>query len=150
LLEVLAGAAVVCAGALAALRLGVPHPTAAVRRVTPFALAAGLWLALLLLALIHPAAEPSMLGKREHCNYQTFLLGLPPTLLGLWLLRPFAAFQRWIAGAVLGAAAGAIPAITMQLACMYVPAHALVAHVAPVLGLVLVGAALGPLVLRRI
>ncbi len=148
--EILAGAAVAGAGALAALRLGVPQPAPAARRVRLFALAAGFWVALLLIALLHPAAEPSMLGKREHCNYQTFLLALPPALLGLWLLRPLAAFQRWLAGAIVGAAAGAIPAVAMQLACMYAPDHALIAHVAPVLGVIVVGGVLGPLLLRRI
>ena len=49
-----------------------------------------------------------------------------------------------------GAAAGAIPGLIMQFACMYVPSHILAFHVGPIAVLALLGAVLGPLLLRRI
>jgi len=45
---------------------------------------------------------------------------------------------------------GLILGLLMQLACMYLPEHALTHHVAPVAVLAALGAVLGPLVLRRI
>jgi hypothetical protein len=38
----------------------------------------------------------------------------------------------------------------MQLACMYVPGHILLAHIAPIGALALIGAIAGRLCLRRI
>jgi len=47
-------------------------------------------------------------------------------------------------GALLGAAAGAIPGLVMQFACMYEPTHILAYHLAPVGLLTLLGAAIAP------
>ncbi|MDJ0790116.1 MAG: NrsF family protein [Myxococcota bacterium] len=150
LVELGLGLGVVVLGALGALRLGQPQPRSVGRRITPALLATVGWLALLALAMWAPALEPTMAGKREGCEHWVFALGLPPLLLGLAGLRRFAPFGRVLPGALLGAAAGAIPAVVMQVACMYDPIHALELHTLPVLGLVGVGAALGPLTLRRI
>jgi hypothetical protein len=51
---------------------------------------------------------------------------------------------------VTGAAAGAIPGLLMQLACLYIPSHVLIFHLAPALALALVGSLAGRLLLRRI
>jgi uncharacterized membrane protein YdbT with pleckstrin-like domain len=51
--------------------------------------------------------------------------------------------------AAAGAAAAAIPAILMQLACMYDPLHALSYHLTPVLMVAALGALAGPVVLTR-
>lgn len=91
-----------------------------------------------------------MLGKREFCAYETFLYGTPPMLAGLLILRSRASFNRVWTGGLIGAAAGAVPGLLMQLACMYVPEHILVFHLGPAVVLAAVGAALGPLILRRI
>jgi hypothetical protein len=91
-----------------------------------------------------------MLGKREGCWMQVLAFGMPPLLAGLWALRALAPLRRALAGALLGAAAGALPGLLMQAACMYVPEHILTAHIAPIAGLAAIGALLGRLVLRRI
>ena len=146
LLGLLAGGATI-AGAFA---LGVPGPGRALRRLLlPLGLL-GLWVGAYLLDLFLPALEPSPAGMRNGCTFQVVIYGLPPLLLGLAFLRRLAPLDRAWTGAVVGAAAGAIPALLMQLACMYVPEHILVHHLAPVLLLVALGAGLGAVVLRRV
>lgn len=122
-----------------------------VKRWTSFAFGLlGLWLGAHVLAIWAPAVEPSMLGKRAACVFEVLLYGSPPLLAGLFLLRRFAPLRRVRAGLLVGAAAGALPALLMQLACMYLPEHILMFHLGPNVVLAAVGAALGPLILRRI
>jgi hypothetical protein len=109
-----------------------------------------LWAGVYAYGLVSPALEPSMLGKRQLCFLEVLLYGFPTLAAGLLLARRLAALGRWSAGLVMGAAAGAMPGLLMQLACMYVPSHILSHHLGPVLGLALLGALAGPLVLRRI
>jgi hypothetical protein len=109
-----------------------------------------IWASAYLYGLVSPALEPSMLGKRQICFLEVLLYGLPTLAVGLLLLRRLAPLERWSAGLLMGAAAGAMPGLLMQLACMYVPAHILSHHLGPVVGLALLGALGGPLVLRRI
>jgi hypothetical protein len=110
----------------------------------------GIWASAYLYGLVSPALEPSMLGKRQICFLEVLLYGLPTLAVGLLLLRRLAPLERWSAGLLMGAAAGAMPGLLMQLGCMYVPAHILSHHLGPVVGLALLGALGGPLVLRRI
>jgi len=148
--EILLG---ISAGALAigtAFALGIPGWGSSRRRI---ALALGLlalWAGSHFYDLLEPALEPSMLGKRAACFAEVLLYGLPLLFAGLLLLRRLAPLERWSAGFVTGAAAGAIPALLMQLACMYIPSHILLFHLAPALALALVGSLAGRLVLRRI
>jgi hypothetical protein len=109
-----------------------------------------IWASAYLYGLVSPALEPSMLGKRQICFLEVLLYGLPTLAVGLLLLRRLAPLERWSAGLLMGAAAGAMPGLLMQLGCMYVPAHILSHHLGPVVGLALLGALGGPLVLRRI
>lgn len=109
-----------------------------------------LWAGLYVYGLVSPALEPSMLGKRQLCFLEVLLYGVPSLAVGLLLLRRLAPLERWSAGLVMGAAAGAMPALLMELACMYVPSHILSHHLGPVLGLALLGALAGPALLRRI
>jgi len=111
---------------------------------------ATLWFAAHVFALWFPALEPSILGERPYCVFEVFAYATPPLVAGLLLLRRRAAFRRAWAGAMVGAAGGALPALLMQLACMYEPQHILVFHLGPVVVLALIGAALGPIFLRRI
>ena len=149
-LETALGLGSIALAGLAALSLGIPGLASRRTRIGIALTSLGLWLGVFALALLEPALEPTMAGKREGCEHQTLLFGLPPLLLGLALLRSLAPLDRARTGALLGAAAGAIPAALMQLACMYDPTHALTHHVAPVLGVVALGALLGPIALRRI
>lgn len=130
-------------------RLAVPAPGPA-RRWLPAALLLAAWVGALLYGLASPALEPSMVGKREGCWLQALLYGAAPLLLGLVLVRRLAPLARSLTGALVGLAAGALPALFMQLACLYDPSHALTHHLAPIAPLALLGAALGWLVLRRI
>ncbi len=150
LLESLLGLAAGAVGIAAALRLGIPRPGAPLGRVAPALALLGLWGALQVYALWDPLLTPSMEGKRAGCWLQTFVFGAPPLAVGLWLARRLAPFARAWTGALLGAVAGALPGLMMQFACMYEPSHNLTHHVAPILALAVLGALLGPRVLRRI
>jgi hypothetical protein len=139
------------AGALAigvAFALGIPGRP---RRWIALALGLlALWASLYVYGLVNPALEPSMLGKRQLCFAEVLLYGVPTLVAGLLLLRRLAPLERSSAGLVVGAAAGAMPGLLMQLACMYVPAHILAFHIAPAVAVALLGALAGPLLLRRI
>jgi hypothetical protein len=78
------------------------------------------------------------------------IYGAPILVVGLLLLRRLAPLGRWSTGVVAGAAAGSIPALLMQLACIYIPSHILFFHIAPAVVLTLLGSLLGRLLLRRI
>jgi hypothetical protein len=140
------------AGALAIwIACAVGTPGRSQRRWIVLALGGlALWASAYVYGLVSPALEPSMLGKRQICFLEVFLYGVPTLAVGLLLLRRLAPLERWSAGLLTGAAAGAMPGLLMQLACMYVPSHILSHHLGPVLGLALLGALAGPLVLRRI
>jgi hypothetical protein len=143
----------IAAGAFAigaAFALGIPGWGSPRRWI---ALALGLlslWAGAYLYGLVDPALEPSMLGKRALCFAEVLIYGLPILIAGLLLLRRLAPLDRWSAGLVTGAAAGAIPGLLMQLACLYIPSHILIFHLAPALALALVGSLLGRVLLRRI
>jgi hypothetical protein len=142
--ETLIGLACGVALVLAGLRLGIPAPAAPLRRALPALLAVLAWVALYLAALWSEAVPPSMLGKRDLCELETLLHSLPPMLLGLLLLRRLAPLAPRSAGAVLGLAAGSLPALAMQFGCMYEPGHALTHHLAPALLTAALAALLAP------
>ncbi len=150
LLECLLGFAAGGLAIYATGRLSIPGPIATARLATPALLLLALWVGAYLIGLVSPALEPSMLGKRAYCYAQTLVYAAPPLLAALWLLRRAAPLDRIGSGALAGIAAGALPALMMQLACMYDPAHILGHHLAPVAAMALLGAILGPLLLRRI
>lgn len=144
-LEMGVGAAAAITLALLAFRSAIPGvPT---RR--PALLAAGLvalWLTSFLAGFAVPALEPSMLGKRDHCVVETVLYGLPPMLALIYWQRRMYALSPARASVLAALAAGILPALYMQVACMYAPAHILAYHVAPVVLL----AILAPVFLRAL
>jgi hypothetical protein len=143
----------IVAGVLAigvAFRVGIPGLGSSRRQIALALISLALWSSTYLYGLADPTLEPSMLGKRALCHAEVLLYGLPALVASLLLLRRLAPLERWSAGLVAGAAAGAIPGLLMQLACMYIPAHILTHHIAPVLALALVGSLAGRLLLRRI
>jgi hypothetical protein len=133
-----------------AFSLGIPGLRSPLRRIGLALGLLALWSSAYVYGLIDPALEPSMLGKRRLCFVEVWLHGVPILLAALLLLRRLAPLKRVRAGLVAGAAAGAIPALFMQLACMYIPSHILIFHIAPGALLLLVGAVAGRLLLRRI
>jgi hypothetical protein len=148
--ETLLGIAAGAFAIRAAFAVGIPGSGPTRRRIAlPLALLA-LWASTYFYGLADPALDPSMLGKRALCFAEVLIYGLPILAAGLLLLRRLAPLDRWSAGLVTGAAAGAIPGLLMQLACLYIPSHILTYHVAPALALALVGSLAGRLLLRRI
>lgn len=122
-----------------ALRLAVPGLRNRFLLLATFSLA-GFWLLSYVYGINTPALEPSMHGKREHCTVEVLVLGLPSIMLGFYLVsRGYV--SHWLqAGLAVGFASALIPAVLMQLACMYEPVHVLKLHLAPT---ILVGAASG-------
>jgi hypothetical protein len=108
------------------------------------------WASTYIYGLVNPALEPSMSGKRPHCFVEVLIYGAPILAAGLWLLRRLAPLDRWSAGVATGVAAGVIPGLLMQLACIYIPSHILTFHIAPAMALALFGSLAGRLLLRRI
>lgn len=133
--------------ALAGLRLGIPTPRSPLLRTFPALLVTLIWIGLYVQALLSEAVPPSMLGKREWCEFETLLYSLPPMLLGLLMLRRLVPLAPRRAAAVMGLAAGLVPALGMQFACMYEPFHTLDHHLAPALLTAALATVLAPWVL---
>lgn len=149
-LEILVGTVAIGLLGHAALRTAIPGTGSWLRRAAIPLAAVGVWLALIVFGLlVEPALPPSMLGKREFCFWQTLIFGAPSFAALLWLARGLLPLWPRATAALAGAASAAFPALLMQLACMYAPAHALTHHFAPVAIVAGVGAVLGPLFLRR-
>jgi hypothetical protein len=133
-----------------AFALGIPGWGSPRRRVALALALLAFWASAYLYGLVSPALEPSMLGKRPHCFVEVLIYGVPIMIAGLLLLRRLAPLGRWSTGFVAGAAAGVIPGLLMQLACIYIPSHTLVYHIGPALIVALLGSLAGRLLLRRI
>lgn len=130
LLEIVFGSATIIMLSLAAFRTAIPGALSS--RVTTIALAMlALWLAGYVIGMVSPALEPSMLGKRDHCVVETFLYGLPPALLGMALCARLYPLDPAATAFRIGLAAGLVPALYMQVACMYDPVHAITLHMLP-------------------
>ena len=142
LLECLLGMAVSVAATWAALALSVPGFSSFGRLLVAAATPLVAWFGTYFYGLLDPALAPSMVGKRAHCLLETLFLGLPPFAALLALVRRRAAIRRAWAGALGGVAGAGIPALLMQMACMYDPRHILTHHLGPMLLVSVLGAAL--------
>ena len=133
-LEMLAGCAALVLFAFSAIGQSVPGvPT---RRLLQIGwVLAALWLLNFLLGMAVPTLEPSMHGKREFCSWESYLYSGPPALFAIILQQRRYPMQPVAAGIYAGLAAGMLPAVAMQIACMYEPVHILKHHAAPVLGI---------------
>lgn len=141
-LEVALGLSTVLALAAAAFEIGVPGGPRRERLLGPAAALGAAWLAVALGTIDLDGPVTSMLDKRPHCLLEGLLIGILPALLGLRV-----AWRRGLgvgapSGLLVGLSAGALPAIAMQIACMYDPVHALRFHFPPVLMLGLATGAL--------
>lgn len=147
-LESLCGFGAVIAVAIAAFRSAIPGPQRAITQTAiPLGFVAA-WLLFYLYGLVEPALPPSMNGKREHCHLEVIFYGMPVLALGLVALRRLYPLRGAFSGFLIGLAAGAVPALLMQFACVYHVPHILLLHLLPALGLALIGAALGWMVLQ--
>jgi hypothetical protein len=130
-LEMALGVAAAVCFVGAAFRASVPgYDTRGMTRLA-WVLTAG-WLGHFALGFDYPVLEPSMEGKRDHCVYEAYLYSVPTVLAAIWLQRrryPLKPLQAALHAAL---AAALIPAIAMQIACMYEPGHILAFHVLPV------------------
>ena len=130
LLETLLGALAIAYTVVTAFRAAIPG--AMPRRSALIAVGLMLlWLANYVFGLVSPALEPSMLGKRPHCVFETLLFGLPLACLAFLMSRRLYPLRPVYTAALFGLAAGMVPALYMQIACMYAPAHILSMHILP-------------------
>jgi len=107
------------------------------------------WLAQYVLGLFIPALEPSTAGARARCYLETMAYAVPPIVIALIMIRRLYPMHFVRTSMALALAAGMLPALYMQLACMYVPLHILEFHILPGLAMVLFGALLAGLLRRR-
>lgn len=130
--EMLFGSAAVVCWAVAALAQSVPglYPRWPIRLGWIFL---AVWLVHFVVGYVSPSLEPSMLGKREHCAFEAYIYSLPPTLLMIWLQQRRFPLNPLRAAVYAAVAAATIPALAMQVACMYEPTHILINHVFPIL-----------------
>ena len=135
-LEMVLGLATLAVATLAAFRAAVPGAL-----TSRFALASAglviLWIVAYVVGLVAPALEPSMMGKRDHCFLETFLYALPPAGLACYLCWKYYPLEPSKMALRCGLAAGLIPALYMQIACMYDPGHILLFHILPGLSVAL-------------
>lgn len=131
LLEMLLGAGAVLTLAASAFRAAVPGRRGRGLELVGLGLLVS-WVGFFLLGDVVVVLEPSMLGKREHCELEAYLLGLPPALLLLVLQHRRYPLEPARAALLGTTAAALLPALFMQLGCMYEPSHILTHHVAPV------------------
>lgn len=149
LCETLLGTGAVIALAVAAFNSAIPGRLSRVRQHGLPIFLLLVWIGAYLLAWMEPGAVHSMAGKRAHCWLEALLYGLPGLLLGCLALRRLFPLHGARSGLLFGLAAGAVPAVLMQLACMWEPGHILVFHILPGLLLGAVGAGLGAFLLHR-
>ena len=131
MLEMALGSGALVCLAIAAFRDAVPGLDSRLPRRIGWILAAG-WLTNILTGYFAPTLEPSMLGKREHCALEAYLYSLPPAIVAIWLQRHRFPLDPIRAATLAALAAGMMPAVLMQIACMYEPTHILEGHVLPV------------------
>jgi len=149
-LECLVGWVVGASAIWAALSSGIPGNGSTSKRGRAVVLLAASWAAMVAAGLVWPLFPDSMAGKRHLCHMETILFAVPPLILGLAMMRKRLTLEpRWT-GFLMGLAAGSIPALIMQWACMYDPLHVLQLHLAPALLVAVVGWVIAPRFLPRI
>lgn len=141
LLETLLGVAAILWTSLLAFRSAVPGTLTKQFAVFGMILMT-FWLAQYVIGFVSPALEPSRLGKRNYCYFETLFYALPVILTGLFFVRRLYSLRPVRTAMSVGLVAGMLPALYMQLACMYEPLHILAFHILPGLLMVGVGAAI--------
>lgn len=149
-LETGLGLVAIATVALFAFELGQPGAPGIARKQRWACAALGAWLVMVALGLVHPALQADISSYRPYCYAEVLGYGVLLAAVGILALRWLAPLERAWSGFVTGAMAGAIPALVMQLGCIYDPLHNLAWHLAPVFAVALLGACLGKLLLREI
>jgi len=139
LLETLLGVVAILWISLIAFRSSVPAALNKQFAATGNMLLA-LWLAQYVIGLFSPALIPSTLGERPHCWLETMLYAVPVIVAGLYFVRRLYPLRPMSTAMSIGLAAGMLPALYMQIACMYNPVHILAFHILPGLLMVAVAA----------
>ncbi|WP_448549672.1 NrsF family protein [Thalassotalea fusca] len=98
-----------------------------------------LWQMQYVIGFVSPALEPSTLGKRNLCLYETIFYSLPPIYIAWLLVRRFYLLHPMRTAVSLSLASGMMPALYMQIACMYDPSHTLNFHMAPGFLMIIIG-----------
>lgn len=131
-------------------RLGIPSNDSLIKLALPALSVLVIWILFYIAGLWFPALEPSMEGKRTVlCHIETFIYGCMPLALGLFMIRKLWPLYTMLTGLIIGLAAGAIPALIMQFACLYDPHHIISHHIVPGLILGVVGALAGHFTLSK-
>jgi len=138
-LETMMGVAAILWFSLLAFRSAIPAALSRQFAVAGMVLMA-LWLAQYVIGFVSPTLEPSSLGARHHCYIETMVYSLPVILTGLFFVRRLYPLRPVRTAMSISLVAGMLPALYMQLACMYEPAHILAFHILPGLFMVGVGA----------
>lgn len=127
------GLGLLAAAVLAAFAFGdcIPANTKRSTLIVGLVLAAA-WVMAYVIGLDYPALAPSMAGKRAHCFLETMVYGVPPALAGIYLTRRYYVLAPVRTTALITLAATMVPALLMQFACMYDPAHILSHHILPI------------------
>lgn len=147
-LEMILGAGAALTLALAAFRSATPGLLD--KRLLWLALGLiTLWVGSIAASLFSPALDTGMLGKRDHCVYETLLYGLPPLVVLLMWQRRLFVLAPVRSAMLAGLAAGILPALYMQIACMHDASHILLFHVAPAFVLAALAPAVAWLLNRR-
>ena len=139
LLETTLGVAAILWVSLLAFRSSVPAALSTQFAATGMVLLL-LWLTQYVIGIISPALVPSRLGVRHYCYLETMVYALPVILAGLYQVRRFYPLRPVRTAMSIGLVAGMLPALYMQLACMYEPIHILAFHILPGLLMVVAGA----------
>ena len=150
ILGILTGVGAIAAG----LELAVPGAPPAGRLLAVPGLLLAAWLGVLLIDLSHGHGSGALeqMSNAPHrllCPMQTLLFALPPLAIALVQLDRRVPVASPLAGAVVGLAAGLVPAVWMQLACIADPLHTLTHHLSPVLLLAPLGALTGAIAQLR-
>jgi hypothetical protein len=140
LLETLLGVAAILWFSLIALRSAIPAALGRWFAIAGFILMA-LWIAQYVIGFVSPALEPSRLGKRNYCYFETMIYSVPVILAGFYIVRRLYPLSPRRTAMSIGLVSGMLPALYMQLACMYEPLHILAFHILP--GLLMVGVSAG-------
>ena len=102
-----------------------------------------------LYSLSSPSMPITMAGKRGFCIFEVAIFGGVLAILLIAFHRRSVFFKPTASSLFIGIGCALLPAITMQLACMYNPQHALTHHYGPILVVTAFSIILGRFFLKK-